>query len=527
MTDPSGWRVSCLMLVLSILAGGCRADRVQWPADDTLVIALESAPIHLDPRMGTDQASSRVFELILNGLVTKDPRGNLVPDLAESWETLDDGRRYRFHLRRGVVFHDGRPLTSRDVVWTFQSVLDGSVATPKKGAYSRLARVEAIDPLTVDFVLTEPFGALLVNLTSSLGIVPAGMLPEEFGRNPIGTGPFRLVERRPEQVVLEPFAGYREGPPAIRRLTLREVPDATVRALELRKGSVQLVINGLPPDLVPRFRADPAYKVVEDPGSNYVYLGLNLEDPALSDRRVRQAIALAIDRRQLVDHLWRGLGVITETIIPPGHWARNEGLEQRPHDPVTARALLDAAGYPDPDGEGSGMRLALTYKTSTDETALLQAQIIQRMLAEVGIDIEIRSYEFATFYSDIKKGSFQIFSLTWTGIADPDIYSLILHSDKIPPAGANRGRYRNPAFDRLVDEGARRIRPEERRPFYLAAQEILARDLPYISLLTKVNVAVLPSILEGYSNYPGGEFYSLKDVYWDRRGGIEPPPATR
>ncbi len=503
-----------LAVQLAITLGCRRTGGPQLPQENLLVVALESPPTHLDPRIGSDQTASRVYNVLLNGLVTKDPQGNLVPDLAESWEILQGGSLYRFHLRPGVRFHDGREFSAQDVVWTFQSLLDGSVPSPKRGAFKQLGRVEARDPVTVDFVMKEPFGALLVNLTSYLGIVPAGFAPERFNREPVGTGPFRLVERQPDKLVLEAFDDYWQGRPDLDRLVLRVVPDATVRALELEKGSVQLVVSDLAPDVLGRFRENRAFRVVADPGSKYTYLGLNLEDPTLSDVRVRRAIALAIDRHRLVDSLWQGLGVVTETMLPPGHWARHEGLEPLPHDPAAARRLLDQAGFPDPDGDGPQTRIALTYKTSTDETALLQAQILQAMLAEAGIALAIRSYEFATFYSDIKRGNFQVFSLTWTGVVDPDIYSLVLHSKSIPPAGANRGRYRNPEFDRLIDQGAALAELDQRRPFYIEAQEILARDLPYISLFIKANFAVMPIQLEGYENYPSGEFYGLRRIRW-------------
>ena len=481
---------------------------------DSLVVALESAPIQLDPRVATDQASSRVFELVLNGLLTKDPQGNFVPDLAESWEVLDEGTRWRFHLRPDVRFHDGHTLTADDVVWTFGTLLDGRVASAKRGAFAQLRRVVAVDPATVDFELTESYGALVANLTSYLGIVPNGRLPEAMNREPIGTGPFRFVSRTPDTVTLTAFADHFRGAPRLAQVTLREVPDATVRALELEKGTVQLVVNALPPDLVPRFRARPAYRVVESPGANYVYLGLNLRDPVLDDVRVRRALAHSIDRPRLVSTLWRGLGIPTETILPPGHWARAD-LPAIPHDVAAARALLDAAGLPDPDGPAGPLsRFTLVYKTSTDETAVLQAQIIQAMAAEAGIGIAVRSYEFATFYDDIKRGNFQLFSLTWTGVADPDIYSLILHSKRVPPAGSNRGHYSNPRFDALVEQGGRLADPVARRPFYVEAQRILAEDLPYVSLFTKVNVAVMPAALEGYVNYPSGELYALRTMAW-------------
>jgi peptide/nickel transport system substrate-binding protein len=488
------------------------------PTDNSLTVALESAPIQFDPRVATDQASSRVFELAMNGLVTKDETGRFVPDLAERWELLDGGTRWRFHLRRDVRFHDGSPFSSADVVWTYGGLIDGSLASAKRGAYAPVASVAAVDAHTVDFVTRQPFGALLGNLTAYVAVVPAGRTPEEMNREPIGTGPFRVVARTPDSVTLDAFDGFFRGRPALDRVVLREVPDATVRVLELRKGSVQLVLNALPPDVVPIFEHDARFRVVRKTGSNYVYLGLNLEDRILSDPRLRRALAMSFDRAKLVRTLWRGLGEPTETMLPPGHWARHDALEPIPHDPAAAAALLEAAGYPDPDGPaGPRPRLTLTYKTSTDETSVLQAQVLQAMAAEAGIALEIRSLEFATLFSDVQRGIFQLFSLTRTGIDDPDIYALVFHSRNVPPKGANRGRYRNPELDRLLDLGASFALPEERRPYYLEAQEIVARDLPYVSLFTRVNVAVMPRELAGFVHYPSGELLGLRQLRWERR----------
>ncbi len=503
----------CLSIVLgTILLAGCGGGSDSEPRVNELVFALRSSAIQLDPRLATDHSSSLVLQLVVSGLVTRSPNGEFLPDLAESWEILDDDRRYRFHLRSGVTFHDGRPFSSRDVVYTFRSILDGEVTTAKRGAFPLLESVEAVDDLTVDFVMSQPYGAMLGNLTPYVGIVPDGSDPEEYNRAPIGTGPFRVVERQPDRVVVEAFDDYWDGRPRLDRVIYRDIPDATVRALELRKGSVHLVVNELSPDVVGDFRDDPRFRVVESPGSNYAYVGIHMEDPILSQQPVRQAIAHALNREQILRSIWRGLGVVTETMMRPGHWAHHPDLERVEFDPERAKQLLDEAGYPDP--EGPEPRFRLTFKTSTDETFLLQAQIIQAMLGDVGIEVEIRSHEFATFYNDIKQGNFQLFSLVWTGAVDPDIYSLTLHSERIPPAGANRGRYRNAEFDRMVDEGARRALPEDRLPFYLRAQEILADELPYISLHVRANVAVMPAELEGYENYPNAQLFSLARAYW-------------
>ncbi|MCH9651854.1 MAG: ABC transporter substrate-binding protein [Deltaproteobacteria bacterium] len=479
-------------------------------------MALENAPVNLDPRIGTDQASGKVFQLILNGLVTTDPDGNIIPDLAESWEVLEDGGRYRFHLRPQVVFHDGRPMTSRDVAWTFGTIIDGSVTTAKGAAFAVIDRIETPDPATVELVLHHPFGALLVDLTPAQGIIPFGTTPEEMNRSPIGTGPFRFLGRTPETVTLSANPDYWGEPPSLQKVVFKEVPDSTVRALELLNGSVQLVVNDLAPDVVSLFRKNQYFQVVEKPGANYAYLGLNLEDPLLSDLRVRRALAMSIDRQRLVSTLWQGLGVVTETMLPPGLWARHNDLEEIPYDPQAAARLLEEAGYPDPDGDGPLPRISLTYKCSTSEAYVLQAQVIQDMAKAAGIHLEIRSYEFATFYADVRKGNFQMFSSIRTGIIEPNIYRLVLHSTATPPGGQNRGRYNNPEFDRLIDQGARFSTPEDRYPYYRRAQEIFAEDLPYLSLFTRINYAVMPQPLEGYVSYPSGELYSLAQVRWVR-----------
>jgi peptide/nickel transport system substrate-binding protein len=508
------WLPFALASSLVVACGAPR--RPAPPARNELVVGLESAPTRLDPRLGTDPGSNYVFELMLEGLLDKRPDGRQVPGLATSWEVLDEGRRYRFHLRPDARFHDGRALTSADVAWTFGTILDGSVKSPKRGALGPLERVLAVDPHTVDFVMGEPWGALLVNLTAGLGILPAGTSVEEMERRPVGSGRFRFVRRDADRLELAAWAAHPRGRPPLDRVVLREVPDATVRALELEKGSIQLVVNGIPPDTVALFTRRPGFRVMQSPGASYVYLGMNMEDPVVGDVRVRRAMALAIDRPRLVRTIWRGQGRPTETLMPPGHWARHEGLTPIPHDPAAAVRLLEAAGWHDPDGAGPEPRLRLTYRVANNDLSLLQAQAIQAMLAEAGIAVEIRSYEYATFYADVKRGSFQLFSLSWTGVAEPDLYRNVFHSASIPPAGANRGRYRSAEVDRLIEEGGRRFDPLARRPFYLRLQELVQRDLPYISLLTRNNVAVMLDGLEGYANYPGGEMYSLRGARWRR-----------
>lgn len=517
MMPRSGVARNLLALAAFLVSAGtgCRGSReLPAPADGSLTVAIESAPAQLDPRTGADQASSRAHELLYDGLVEWNTGSRLVPALAVSWEVLDSGRRWRFHLRPGVRFHDGRGFSSADVVWTLRSVLDGSLTTSKRGALQLVRAVTAVDPLTVDLTLSEPSSALLAELTTGLGILPAGTTPQQANRSPVGTGPFRFVGQSADRLELAANPDAFRGRPAIARLVLKAVPDTTGRALEMRKGSAQLVVNDLAPDAVPAFLSDPRFRVAEDPGASFVYLGFNLRDPVLADRRVRQAIERAIDREQIVRSLWRGQGVVSESIFAPGHWARDERIPVVGFDPAEARRLLDEAGYADPDGRGPRPRFRLVYKTSTAELSQLQAQAVQAMLGDVGIEVEIRAAEFATLYEDIRRGNFQLFSLTRTAVLEPNVFRLMLHSRSLPPDGQNRGHYLNEEFDAAIEAAGRTTDLETRQALYGRAQEIFAADLPYVILMVKKNVAVMPRRLEGYVNYPSGAFTALRDLHW-------------
>jgi peptide/nickel transport system substrate-binding protein len=295
-----------------------------------------------------------------------------------------------------------------------------------------------------------------------------------------------------------------------------------MRALELRKGTADLVVNDLAPDVVFQLGKDPRLQVTEAPGTDYQYVGLNLRDPVLKDRRVRHALGYAIDRDAIVKYLRRGLAVPAVGILPPACWAFEPNVFSFMHDPARSRQLLDEAGFPDPDGDGPRMRLQLSLKVSNTEFNRLQSSVIQQDLRAVGIDLDVRSYEFATLYADVLKGNFQLYTLQWTGVSDPDMLRRAFHSKQIPPVGFNRGFYSNPDVDRLVDAATVSTDDAERRRLYGEAQRLIATDAPYISLWYKTNVAVSGAGLEGITLRPGADFTFLKDV---RKAGS--PRAAR
>jgi len=499
--------VTLPMLALCLMLATCSSER---PDATTAVMLIESSPLNLDPRIGTDAQSERIGELIFEGLVRRDENFELKPRLAESWE-IPDPLTYIFHLRHDVHFHDGRAMTSADVKWTLDSLLSGELRSAKSSAYRYIERVEAPDDFTVVIRLKEPFAALLWNLSDgAMGVVPNGS-GEELARHPVGTGSFRFVSETPDrEVMIERNEQYWGKRAHLARVRFNVVPDATTRALELRKGSADAEINALPGDMVPVLARQPQLVVERAPGTSYQYLAMNLRDPILKNLAVRQALAYAIDRTSLIHYLWHDMARPANSVLPPQHWAYDAKAKDYPYDPAKARQLLDGAGF---RAGKDGVRFHLVMKTSTDETTRLLCAVLQQQLREVGIALDIRSFEFATFYADVVRGAFQLYSLRWVGGSnqDPDIFENVFDTASFAPKRANRGYYSNPEVDRLIAEGRRSVDQKERTAAYVAIQETLNRDLPYVNLWWADNVLVHTQRLENVQLTPAGNYDFLRD----------------
>ena len=500
------WNLVLVLLCLSMLSCSKRPDA------NTVVMIIESSPTNLDPRVGTDAQSERIDQLIFDPLVHRDEHFNIIPWVAEKWE-IPDPKTYIFHLRRGIQFQDGRPLTARDVKWTLDSIRDGSLTTLKTTTYKLIERVDAPDDATVIIHLSEPDGTLLYNVSEgAFGIVPYGS-GKPFNRHPIGSGPFTFVSQDPDtEVILRRNENYWGQHAQVERVRLTIVPDATTRALELRKGSADISPSGsLTSDMVGTLRQYRNLQIEEQPGTVLAYLAFNLRDPILKDIRVRQALAYAIDRGAVLHYLFDDAGRLADSVLPPQHWAYNGNVAHYLYDPAKANQILDAAGY----SRGSdGVRFHLTMKTSTEETTRLLAAVMQQQLRQVGIALDIRSFEFATFYSDVTKGAFELYSLRWVGAnEDPDIFYYAFHSSSFPPKHANRSYYVNPEMDRLIDEGRSTLDQEKRKQIYAQVQQILARDLPYINLWYFDNVVVHSARVRDLHINPAGNYDFLASVH--------------
>ncbi len=503
--------VSAIVLLLSACRGSTHDAHDGWGQErSTLHFLIESSPNNLDLRQGTDAQSERVGALIYDALVHKDEHFNLQPWLATSWQR-PDALTWVFHLRPGVRFHDGKPMTADDVAWSIESMTNGALVTAKGGSFADVANVAVRDPLTVEVRTLKPDASLLFNLSDGLfGVVEKGAGRDE-GLHPMGTGPFRFVSQvQDKEVVLERNPGYWAGAPKIARVQFAVVPDTITAALEIKKGSADVESNVLTFDMVHALHGLPNVKTELGPGSIVMYANFNVTDPVLRDPRVRQAIACAIDKPALIAALWRGQARPAESLLPPGHWAAADDtqLPQYPRDIARAVRLLNAAGLK-PDR--NGVRLRFTLKTSTDETTRLVAQAMQDELRAAGIELTLRSAEFGTFYSDITKGAFQMYMLRWIGSnEDPDIFRYSYATASFPPKGGNRGHYSNARVDALLSGASAETDEATRRKDYVEVQQILATELPSIPLWFVNNEVIHSARLKDVVLDPGGTFAFLR-----------------
>jgi peptide/nickel transport system substrate-binding protein len=536
------------VLVCAVILGGCGSAKREA---GEIVFLIDTNPANLDPRYATDGQSQRIDALIFDGLLERDAEMNLHGDLAESWETPDP-LTYVFRLRKGVNFHDGRAVTAGDVKATFEYMMDTANKSPKRGAFRMVAKVETPDEATVIFRLKEAAAAFpLSTIRGVVGVVPADA-GNDMRKRMIGSGAFRFVSQaQDDAVVLErngdwwkerqftanssqllvseksdpriqgraeasatgekPAPGGEtqertasEGRPYIQRVIFRIVPDAIVRALELRKGSADVEMSSLSPDMIPVLAKQKDLLVSERPGTNYGYLGINFEDAVLAHREVRQALAYATDRESLVKYLLRGEAQLASGILPPNHWAYEDDVRKYGYDPEQAEKLLDAAGF----ARGAdGVRFRVTLKVSTQEQPRLIGAVLQEQWKKVGVALEVRPLELATLFADLTKGNFQLSYSNWVGAnTDPDVLGLVFSSKRFPPDGANRGHYRNARVDELTAAIAGEMDKEKRKALSNEVQKIVAEDVPYVSLWYVDVVSVHRKELGEIELTPTGEY---------------------
>lgn len=494
-------------------ATGCQKEVIPPGA---FVVLLDTHPKGLDPRFAVNDASAKLIGLLHAGLVSLDTKnGEPELELAESVEQTSPTT-YEVRLRAGLTFHDGTPLTSADVEYTYTQLNSEKVKSPLAGLSKRIKTFEVRSETEFMIELFEPRAPFIQDL--GMGIVPKhycepeGTCPDP----PIGAGPFRFVSSEGRGTfVFGPFDAYVGGRPDLERLAFRVVKDDNSRLIALIGGAADLVQNAVSPLMLPVVEREDDLDVVTTDSFKYTYLQFNLRREPFKDVRVRRAIAHALDRESIVRHKYRGLATLSTGMLSPTHWAYTGDVQTYDYDVERAKELLDEAGYEDPDGDGPEPRFTVELKVSSLKFRRSLAALMANQLSRVGIEVRVRSYEWGTYFNDIRKGNFDMTTLQWPSVLEPSLYHWAFHSSNIPTpdrlsAGANRSAYVNEELDVLLDQGMIEADRNKRREIYVEVQKVLARDLPYVSLWHEHNIAVLSKGTTGYWTTPNARFEALK-----------------
>lgn len=516
-----------------ILVTAC--SRARRTPDDKIVIVIESAMTTADPRFAINNHDSKLTRLVGAGITAVDT-ATLEPrlDLAAKMEPTEVLVRVPFvtpvpvkigdqvaitrwvtvvpitypawdiTIRDDAKFSDGSPVLAEDVAWTYSSVLDPKTSSlHHRGFLERYWAITATGPRTVRMVLKQPLATLMSDLDFAIVAKRTGL----------GAGPYVLRELNTSHALLAPNPHYFGKRPRTPFVEFKFVRDAAARLLMLVGGSADLLQNSVRLDLVDEIKTRPRVKLDSAPSVILTYLMMNNDDPLLKDRRVREAIAHAIDRRAVVAAKFGGRARLANGLLPEMHWAYATDLPSRDRDLARAKQLLDEAGFRDPDADGPRPRFSLVYKTSSDAFRMSIARIIAAQLGDVGIAVEVRSFEFATFFSDIKKGVYQLASMQSAELNEPDYYYFYFHSSRVPdkgnPDGGNRWRYRSSELDGLAERGRREIDLVKRKAIYRDAQHVVWRDIPIIPLWHEDNVVLTNKELQGYTLTPNARYIGL------------------
>lgn len=527
MMPLPGVRCLLMLLLFSIILISCnRPETATAPVvpvssavpatGDSLVEGTIGEASTLIPLLATDSSSHAVAGQIYNGLVKYDKNLNIVGDLAESFDISRDGLTITFHLRHGVRWHDGAPLTSRDVLYTYQVTIDPKTPTAYAEDFKQVKKISAPDPHTVRVTYDSPFAPALASW--GMNILPAHLLEgkditkSSLARNPVGTGPYRFKEWvSGQKIVLEANRDYFEGRPYIDRFIYRIIPDSSTMYMELKAGAIDLMT--LSPVQYARQTTSQSFtrrfNKYRYPSSSYLYMGYNLRHPLFKDKRIRQAMTAAINKDELIQGVLFGMGQRAHGPIVPGRWAYNPAVKDIGYEPKRAAELLAEAGWKEKNSEGilvkDGKPFQFTILTNQgNQQRLMTAQIIQQRLRQVGIDVKIRVVEWAAFLKEfVNKGNFEVVLLAWSISQDPDMFD-IWHSSKTNIGELNFVGYKNPEVDRLLIEGRSTFDIEKRKRAYFRIQEILADEQPYTFLYVPDALPVVSSRVRGVEPAPAG-----------------------
>ncbi len=486
-----------------------------------LVIGQIAEPKSLDPSTVTAVNDFRILMNVYDGLVRyKSGTLEVEPALATGWTISEDGTEYTFDLREGVTFHDGTAFDADDVVYTFQRMLNEDHPEHDTGPFplsfffSAIETVEAIDEKTVKFKLNAPYAPFLSNLAYPTGLIVSSdavaAKGAEFGRNPVGTGPFQFAEwKSNELVVVTRNEGYWDGVAKSEAVLFRPITDANTRVAEMLSGGIDMMVE-VPPVALSEFAGD-AYTVNEQAGPHVWFLILNAKEGPFADKRVRQAANYAINKTALVNDVLEGTAEVAAGPTPPAFaWAYNEELSPYPYDPEKAKALLAEAG-----AEGAELTFYVTEGGSGMLDPVAMGTAIQADLKAVGLDVKIETYEWNSFLGEVNpglEGKADMAEMAWM-TNDPDTLPyLALRTDAWPDKGGfNSGYYSNPEVDKLLEAARSSTDQAERARLYKEMQTIVQEDAPWVFVANWKQNAVTSDRVSNFSLEPSF-LLLLKDV---------------
>jgi len=510
------YSIGVFSLLSLVFLGGCLDKRsvVSASAPDRLVLAIESEPSNLNPLYATDANSQNLGTLLYNSLVKIDRNLTPVPDLASSMH-VEKNRFYTFKLKQNIKFHDGRSVTSEDVKRSILLYQSDKMKSPFQGVFQKIKNIKTPSPWVINFETDSIEPGLLVDLYL-LKILPTDKVERaDYNQKLIGTGPYELIKKESQSILLKRFEGYFEGEAKTHYVEFKIVKDETTKYLKLVRGEIDIAHNNLSPLKVDTASKRTDLKIQRTPGTGYNYIGFNLHNEKFQNVQVRKAIAMGLDIETVIKSKLKGYARQATSVLSPEFYYQAK-LNPIPYNPKEAEKILDEIGYK--RRNKSGMRdLDFEFKTSNNRLSVQVAQIFSDMLKKIGVQANVRAYEWGTFYGDIKSRNFDVYSLRWIGHVGPEFLYDLYHSVGVNKPGLhepyfNRIGYSNPRVDELLEQGMRIVDPIERKPYFVKAQKIINADIPYISLWYPDILTVYNKNIFGVELDPTGNWKFISNV---------------
>jgi len=503
----SSFLICSLLLIAS-------AQALDYDPEGKLVFSLGGEVSVLNPILSTDTSSSAVEGVIFTGMTKINEKLEVIPDLAKSWTISKDGKLWTFYLRRDVKWHDGVEFTAEDVKFTFDSVLNPKVNSVRRSDFiidGKPIQFKVIDKYTLQAILPKPFAPFLVR--SGMSVIPKHLLAgkdintADFNRKPVGTGPFKFAEwKTGDFVLVKRNDNYYDGKPRLAEILFKIIPDENATLVALEAGEIDSA--GIPPKDLSRMKKLKGLNIYEYDALLYTYLGLNIDKPFFKDKRVRQALAYATNKKQLVSLILKGLGSAAYCPSAPISWVYSNNVEKYAYNPEKAKKLLKEAGF-----ENLEFTCLVNQGNKEREKAAI---VLQQQFKKVGVKMNIRVLEWSALLKIINKPTapkdFDAVIIGWSLGLDPDGYS-IWHSSQFP-RGFNFIHYINPQVDKLLEAGRTTMDKSKRKAIYSKLNRLISEDQPYIFLWYPKVVTGVSDRVGGLSKPgPAGLFLNIEKVY--------------